>query len=203
MLSKTAIDLNKEVIDNITITSHEAMIIKSIESFYLNDNNSNIFINIITSVTHISIRLIDYFITKYSKLHKISYKYNDIVVNIYASYKQQLKAYQKRHFDPFSRGDRIPYFIKDTCIITTIGQLNFFKWFISKNILEYIINNQNAIENEMNYKNRIEKKLNKITKNIKVKKNKMAIYNKNISYTGDNNYITNTNNNISVIVSFN
>ena len=203
MLNNSAVDLNKEVIDNIKITSQEAMILKSIESFYLNDINSSIFINIITSYTNISIRLIDYFITKYSKLHKISYKYNEQIINIYSSYKQQLKAYQKKHFDPFSRGDRIPYFINETCIITTIGQLNFFRWFISKNILEYILSNQQAIENEMNYKNRIDKKINKINKNIKLKKNKLSIYNKTLQYTADNNYITNNNNNISVVVSFN
>jgi hypothetical protein len=203
MLNNSAVDLNKEVIDNIKITSQEAMILKSIETFYLNDTNSSIFINIITSYTNISIRLIDYFITKYSKLHKISYKYNEQIINIYSSYKQQLKAYQKKHFDPFSRGDRIPYFINETCIITTIGQLNFFRWFISKNILEYILSNQQAIENEMNYKNRIDKKINKINKNIKLKKNKLSIYNKTLQYTADNNYITNNNNNISVVVSFN
>jgi len=203
MLNNSAVDLNKEVIDNIKITSQEAMILKSIESFYLNDTNSSIFINIITSYTNISIRLIDYFITKYSKLHKISYKYNEQIINIYSSYKQQLKAYQKKHFDPFSRGDRIPYFINETCIITTIGQLNFFRWFISKNILEYILSNQQAIEIEMNYKNRIDKKINKINKNIKLKKNKLSIYNKTLQYTADNNYITNNNNNISVVVSFN
>jgi hypothetical protein len=203
MLNNSAVDLNKEVIDNIKMTSQEAMILKSIESFYLNDTNSSIFINIITSYTNISIRLIDYFITKYSKLHKISYKYNEQIINIYSSYKQQLKAYQKKHFDPFSRGDRIPYFINETCIITTIGQLNFFRWFISKNILEYILSNQQAIENEMNYKNRIDKKINKINKNIKLKKNKLSIYNKTLQYTADNNYITNNNNNISVVVSFN
>jgi len=203
MMDKSTMELNKEVTDNIKITSHESMILKSIESFYLNNQTSNIFINIITSDANISIRLIDYFITKYSKLHKISYKYNDQIVNIYSSYKQQLKAYQKKHFDPFSRGDRIPYFINDTCIITTIGQLNFFKWFISKNILEYITNNQNTIENEMNHKNRHDKNINKMNKNIKIKKNKLSLYNKNISYIADNNYITNTNNNVSVIVYFN
>jgi hypothetical protein len=203
MMDKSTMELNKEVTDNIKITSHESMILKSIESFYLNNQTSNIFINIITSDANISIRLIDYFITKYSKLHKISYKYNDQIVNIYSSYKQQLKAYQKKHFDPFSRGDRIPYFINDTCIITTIGQLNFFKWFISKNILEYITNNQNTIENEMNHKNRHDKNINKMNKNIKIKKNKLSLYNKNISYMADNNYITNTNNNVSVVVYFN
>ena len=203
MVDKSTMELNKEVIDNIKITSHESMILKSIESFYLNIQNSNIFINIITSDANISIRLIDYFITKYSKLHKISYKYNEQMINIYSSYKQQLKAYQKKHFDPFSRGDRIPYFINDTCIITTIGQLNFFKWFISKNILEYITNNQSVIENEMNHKNRLDKNINKMNKSIKIKKNKLSLYNKNMSYMADNNYVTNTNNNINVVVYFN
>jgi ribosomal protein S19 len=203
MVDKSTMELNKEVIDNIKITSHESMILKSIESFYLNIQNSNIFINIITSDANISIRLIDYFITKYSKLHKISYKYNEQMINIYSSYKQQLKAYQKKHFDPFSRGDRIPYFINDTCIITTIGQLNFFKWFISKNILEYITNNQTVIENEMNHKNRLDKNINKMNKSIKIKKNKLSLYNKNMSYMADNNYVTNTNNNINVVVYFN
>ena len=55
----------------------------------------------------------------------------------------------------------------------------------------------------MNYKNRIDKKINKINKNIKLKKNKLSIYNKTLQYTADNNYITNNNNNISVVVSFN
>ena len=46
--------------------------------------------------------------------------------------KNQLKAYSKKYFDPFGRGDRIPFFSNNTCIITTIGQLNFYKWFIEK-----------------------------------------------------------------------
>ena len=127
MMDKSTMELNKEVTDNIKITSHESMILKSIESFYLNNQTSNIFINIITSDANISIRLIDYFITKYSKLHKISYKYNDQIVNIYSSYKQQLKAYQKKHFDPFSRGDRIPYFINNTTVYTATVKTSALK----------------------------------------------------------------------------
>jgi hypothetical protein len=83
-----------------------------------------------------------------------------------------------------------------------IQTINYSKTII-KNILEYILSNQQAIENEMNYKNRIDKKINKINKNIKLKKNKLSIYNKTLQYTADNNYITNNNNNISVVVSFN
>ena len=61
-------------------------------------------------------------------------------------YKNQLKAYSKKQFDPFCRRERIIINIsdlswkifddkddnkcKDNELITTVGQLNFFKWFI-------------------------------------------------------------------------
>ena len=43
---------------------------------------------------------------------------------------------------------------KDESILTTVGQLNFFKWLFEYNILDYIKNNLDAIENSMN-KNKI------------------------------------------------
>jgi hypothetical protein len=154
--------LNHEVFNNIKLSSHENTIIKSQESFYEIVENILLFLQIVTSESIISIRLIDYFVTKYAKLNKIAYKLKENNIentfNVYLSYKQQLKAYQKKHFDPFSRGDRIPYFMKDSCIITTIGQLNFFKWFISKKVYEYVLVNYNAIENDMNKKNKFNKK---------------------------------------------
>jgi hypothetical protein len=159
--------LNNEIFNSIEITSQESMIIKSLEKFYEDESNIELFIPIINSQSKISIRLIDYFITKYSKNNKINYKIKDNnniehVFNIYTSYKQQLKAFQKKHFDPFSRGDRIPYFMNNNYIITTIGQLNFFRWFISKKIYNYIIENQVAIEYDMNKKKKIESKIKKI-----------------------------------------
>jgi hypothetical protein len=164
--------LNQEVFKNIQITSHENMIMKSFEKFYETPDNISLFIPIVNSESKISIRLIDHFVTKYSKTHKISYKLkeNDVEqsFNVNSSYKQQLKAYQKRHFDPFSRGDRIPYFMDDSCVITTIGQLNFFRWFISKRVFEYILNNHELIENDMNKKNKLDKK--KVKKEKKSKK---------------------------------
>jgi hypothetical protein len=64
------------------------------------------------------------------------------------------------------------------------------------------MSNQDLIENDMNYKNKIDKRINKINKCIKIKKNKISsIYNKNLLYNQDNNY-SNTNK-INVVVSFN
>ena len=166
--------LNHEVFNNIKLSSHENTIIKSQESFYEIVENILLFLQIVTSESIISIRLIDYFVTKYAKLNKIAYKLKENNIentfNVYLSYKQQLKAYQKKHFDPFSRGDRIPYFMNDSCIITTIGQLNFFKWFISKKVYEYVLANYNAIENDMNKKNKFNKKVKKELKPNKKQK---------------------------------
>jgi hypothetical protein len=150
------------------------MIIKSLEKFYEDDSCINLFIPIVNSESKISIRLIDHFVTKFSKNNKINYKLkeNDIeqTFNVHTSYKQQLKAFQKKHFDPFSRGDRIPYFMGNSCIITTIGQLNFFRWFISKKVYEYVLNNHDLIEEDMNKKNKNEKTKNKVTKKSKIRK---------------------------------
>lgn len=166
--------LNQEVFKNIQITSQENMILKALEKYYEDNNNINLFIPIINSESKISIRLIDHFVTKYAKNHKTCYKIKENnteqIINIYTSYKQQLKAYQKKNFDPFSRGDRIPYFLKNNCVITTIGQLNFFKWFFSKKIYNYIKNNKNNIEIDMNKKNKMSRK-NQDKKNISIKNN--------------------------------
>ena len=155
-MSTNLLDLNKEVISIIGLTPQELILMKPFEIFNKNYINENILYNILNSESIISIRLIDYFITKYAKNNKIVINIieNNIEtpINVFLSYKQQLKIYKKKYFDPFSRGNRIPYFMDNSCIITTIGQLNFFKWFFSKKIYEYIIINKKIIETSMNTK---------------------------------------------------
>jgi hypothetical protein len=72
-------------------------------------------------------------------------------MNVFHSYKSQLKAYSKRKFDPFCRRDRILFEIdEDHSVETTIGQLNFFKWAISNMIVDYIELHKDEIEYDMN-----------------------------------------------------
>ena len=72
-------------------------------------------------------------------------------MNVFHSYKSQLKAYSKKKIDPFCRRDRLLFKIDDNhSVETTIGQLNFFKWAISNLILEYIKINKDEIETDMN-----------------------------------------------------
>ena len=85
----------------------------------------------------------------------------------YKSYKSQLKAYSKKFCDPFCRRERVIFDYKDNVIleysnnlsinldhndyiITTLGQLNFFKFAIKDSIIKYAIENINDIEKDMN-----------------------------------------------------
>jgi hypothetical protein len=73
---------------------------------------------------------------------------------VYNDYKLKLKAYSKKRFDPFCRWERIsiPY-DEEKYMETTIGQLNFFKWAIENDIIEYIKTNYEEIEQDMNNRN--------------------------------------------------
>jgi len=197
--------LNNEIFKIIQITSQEHILLKSLENFYQNNQNINDFLPIIKGYSCISMRLIDYFVTNYSKKYRVNYNIidnnNSFIFNVYSSYKSQLKAYNKKYFDPFSRGNRIPFFFPNDCIITTIGQLNFFKWFISNKIINYIRKHIDDIERELDLsKNQIKNK----KKKKKIKKHKL-IYNNSYSRKNISNIqpiMCQKKNPINIVVSF-
>uniref|UniRef100_A0A6C0LZN8 Uncharacterized protein n=1 Tax=viral metagenome TaxID=1070528 RepID=A0A6C0LZN8_9ZZZZ len=128
------------------------VILPSLYKFYSNDKNINTLIPIISGYSQLSIRVLDWFVTNYAKRYNIIYMLpNSSHLNVHLSYKSQLKGYKKKMFDPFCRKKRIPFYYGDNkCIITTIGQLNFFRWAIENNILHYVIDNIENITNDMN-----------------------------------------------------
>ena len=83
----------------------------------------------------------------------------------------KLKAYSKKRFDPFCRWDRINIPYKDDSYIqTTIGQLNFFKWAIENEIIDFIEKNYDTIERDMNSRNSTAKRKESCDKNKTRKK---------------------------------
>ena len=63
---------------------------------------------------------------KTSKKDLSRYISSNKVLNVYISYKSQLRALFKKQFDPFCRRNRIDFYFNDTeFITTTVGQLNF------------------------------------------------------------------------------
>ena len=150
------------------------LLMQSLSKFYANKSNIQKIIPIINGESEISLRLIDWFITNYSKKnHTIITKKvsnNVLHLNVYLSYRSQLKSYSKTNFDPFRRRDRITFFYDNkNSIETTIGQLNMFRWILQSDILEYVHDNKTQIEQDMikTQKDNQDKKLDK--DNIKVR----------------------------------
>ena len=137
------------------INSKKELLMLSLTKFFSIKENLDKILLIITGKSKISLRILDWFVTNYSKKYNIRYNitHNDKIKNfiVYLDYKSQLKAYSKKSFDPFCRRERILFIDQDNNeIITTVGQFNFFKWAIENDILKYVDENQEVIENDMN-----------------------------------------------------
>lgn len=139
----------------------EALLHNSLLKFYNNKSNLDILVPIIEQKSNISLRILDWLVTNYSKKYNVSYELykngNKTLFFIFLSYKNQLKAYSKKYFDPFCRRNRIDIDLSQLSsnrtgtITTTIGQLNFFRWFIENKLLNYVLINVNKIDEDMNY----------------------------------------------------
>ena len=138
------------------------LLLSKLMDYYNNSNNLDNMLNIINGKSRISLRIVDWFVTNYAKKHFTVYDIEKNNTNerfkVYTDYKLKLKAYSKRRFDPFCRWERItiPY-KNNTSIQTTIGQLNFFKWALENNVIQYIEENYKIIDLDMNTRNSINK----------------------------------------------
>jgi hypothetical protein len=133
------------------IVCKQELIIQSLQQFYMNRSDLPEILKILEGESEMSLRLIDWFVTNYSKFHNISYIHKGQDFFVYIDYKNQLKAYSKKLFDPFCRRERIMFQLSNIpAFITTVGKLNFFRWAIEKGILDYIKLNLSNIEKEMN-----------------------------------------------------
>jgi hypothetical protein len=137
------------------ILDQNQLLLVKLMKFYNENNNLHKMLSIINGESKISLRIIDWFTTNYAKKYFTKYKNNkDKRFIVYEDYKLNLKAFKKQRFDPFCRWERIqvPYG-EDSSIETTIGQLNFFKWALENNIIDYIETNYEEIEEDMNNNN--------------------------------------------------
>jgi len=147
------------------LNTQNNLLMSNLMEFYKKDNNLNNMMRIINGESDISLRIVDWFVTNFAKKYYTVYELKSNLSDtferfkVYNDYKLKLKAYSKKRFDPFCRWERIsiPY-NENQLMETTIGQLNFFKWAIENKIIDYIKNNYDIIENDMNKRNLTTKK---------------------------------------------
>ena len=131
--------------------SKSGILLTSINNFYTTEDNRTKLLNILDKSSGISLRNLEWFITNYSKKNNLSYETNDgRIFSVHCAYKSSLDGYSKKLFDPFCRSEKFAYTIPGTSheIHTTLAQLNFIKWCIKNNIIDYIASNKTALFNK-------------------------------------------------------
>ena len=122
-------------------------------------------VDIINGNHLVSLRFMDWFVTRYCYLYKatinVANKFctqNNFSINI--SYKAQLKSFTKKYFDPFKRKKKFIYSLDKykVSFLTTLGQLNFFRWAITNDIINYTETNYKTIISKYDYVNSFFKK---------------------------------------------
>ena len=131
-------------------------------------------VDIINADSIISLRVLEWVVTKSNK-KAVNIKIgNNEYFSINIMYKAQLKSYKKKNFDPFRRDIKF-YYNYDSHddnkkVLTTLGQLNFFKWAVSNNIIDYVEKHYEDINRSMINYNKEEK-----VKKTEKKKKKVEI----------------------------
>lgn len=130
------------------------LLLNSLLAYFDEKINMDAFVEILQERSLVSLRMIDWFVTKHAKKHNTQYQVNGKPFSVYTNYKSQLKAYSKKQMDPFCRRDRVVLNKHNTEIVTTVGQMNFFRWGIENRILKYIYDHYDYLEKEMKQDNR-------------------------------------------------
>ena len=178
------------------ISSKESLLKVKLLEFYKVPENLGILLPIINQQTRLSLRSLDWFVTNYCKKNNINYSLevgNETISYFpFKRYKSQLKAYSKKFCDPFCRRERIIFDYQNNTItdfksthkvghkdyiVTTIGQLNFFRFAIQDSIIDYAIKNIQEIENDMNntLKNREQEKKSNFMEVKSIKRKELSV----------------------------
>jgi len=124
------------------------LLLQSIQTFYSKKENSEELRDILEKRNGISLRNLEWFITHYSKGNNLTYNTKDgKMFTVHCAYKSTLDGYSKKLFDPFCRTQKFEYKIpnSESEVQTSVAQLNFIRWCIKNNIIEYILNNKQTL----------------------------------------------------------
>ena len=110
---------------------------------------------LVTSKSVVSLRVLAWTVTNYSKRHNVTIEYQDMrgnsrLFNIHHEYRAWLRVWRRRLFDPFARRSRIFFRSEGKWCATTVAQLNFIVFSHTLGIIDYVKMHVATIEKEMN-----------------------------------------------------
>ena len=133
------------------LSRSDEVLLRSVLQWY-NNNSSRVenFLQIVERNNGLSLRVIDWLVTNYSKTTSVTIENDGIPRDLYRDYQKYLSAYNKRNMDPFARRKKISIIVfGKKSRRSTVGQLNFFRWFLKNNLVDYLRVNRKVVEGHM------------------------------------------------------
>ena len=147
--------------DDVALSMRERTLVRTLEREYTVDIARTVLVPLMTQNSPVSLRALDWAVVNWSKQHNIVC--TSIVpgqmVNIHHSYRNALKYWKRRLFDPFRRRARVAVILDGEEFETTLGQANFALWTYKTGVLNYVTTNIDAIEADMNRVSQRQKRL--------------------------------------------
>lgn len=143
------------VLDEGSLSSEDrkarSIALSCIRWFNEHPDDLDVFVKTLRRQTGVSLRAIDWAVTNFSRRHRLSITYRGLPLDLNNDYKRHLLIYTKRNFDAFARRARITIILHpgNQTLSTTVGQLNFFRWLLEKNVHAKIHELKAEIETDM------------------------------------------------------
>ena len=128
------------------------MLLARLRREYTADVARTVLIPLLTKRSPVSLRVLDWTVVNWSKKHNVVCvsPHTGESVNISQAYANTLGFWKRRLFDPFRRRQRIVLRADDGEYETTLGQANFALFLHVTGIYAYVLQNVDAIEDDMN-----------------------------------------------------
>ena len=133
------------------LSRSDEVLLESVLGWY-NENPTRVesFLAIVKRKNGMSLRVIDWLVTNYSKTTSVVLETDGVPRDLNRDYQKNLSAYNKRNMDPFARKNKILIMVNGKeSRNSTVGQLNFFRWFIKNGISSFLQNNKELVEDHM------------------------------------------------------
>ena len=126
--------------------------LQEIAPYYDEARKQSLLIPVALATFDVSLRLLDYCCTNYAKKTRVVICQRGVALHLFSLYKDWLRHYRRRTFDPFRRRERICFQSapgSGRWFDTTIAQLNFLRWADMYGVIAFVRTNLHVIEQDM------------------------------------------------------
>lgn len=139
---------NSSILEN---KKAKTIAVSCVEWFNQNQDALWTFFRTIRRQESFSLRIVDWTTTNYSKRHRMTIYHNGLPVDLHNDYRRYLSVFTKKYFDPFARRERITLRLQpdNHSLSTTVGQLNFMRWMLERQVQLKVQELKKVIELDM------------------------------------------------------